>query len=368
MNGRTSAQKVNRTMFFQQFLNRRHGCASYLVASGESAEAVVIDPAMEIEQYDAALDERGYTLRYVIDTHIHADHISGARALAARHEAALLLHESAQTAYPFQPLRDNEQLELGELRLCVWHSPGHRPELVTLGVINPPQGQEPVLALTADTLLVGSVGRPDFNGGDAEAQYDTLERLLQLPDYAPIFPGHFEGVCGAGMYGQSVTTVGIERRHNQFTKLDRKAFVAALTRSAPARPLNMTAIEATNRGLAEMSWAMVPASAPPREIEVDELRDTPPGSMTLDIREPVEYVRGHLPGALNLPQADLASKLEELPRERALMVICAHGNRSLLAAQFLEQMGFQHVASVRGGTEAWRAAGYPLVYGLAPME
>ena len=355
-------------MYFQQFLNRRHGCASYLVASGESREAAVIDPAMETEQYETALTERGYTLRYVIDTHIHADHISGARALATRHGAALLLHESAKTTFLFQPLRDGDQLELGDLRICVWHTPGHRPELVTLGIVNPPQGEEPALALTADTLLVGSVGRPDFNGGDAEAQYDTLQRLMALPDYAPIFPGHFEGACGAGMSGQPVTTIGIERRHNQFTRLDRKAFVAALTRNAPARPLNLTAIEATNRGLAEMSWAMVSTGAPPTEIEVDEARATPPDALTLDIREPVEYVRGHLPGAVNLPQAELASHLDELPREREVMLVCAHGTRSFLAAQFLGQMGFPRVVSVRGGTEAWRAAGYPLVYGLAPAE
>lgn len=117
-------------MYFKQFLNERCGCASYLIASRRTHEAAIIDPAIEIEPYEALLRERSFRLQYVIDTHIHADHVSGARLLAARYGGQLCLHESAQVAYPFRPLSDHQELELGQLRLRILHTPGHRPELI----------------------------------------------------------------------------------------------------------------------------------------------------------------------------------------------------------------------------------------------
>src|SRR5438105_15595454 len=116
-------------MYFRQFLDEHCGCASYLIASRQSREAVVVDPALETGQYEEVLDEREFTLRYVIDTHVHADHVSGARRLAAGRGAELCLHEAAQVTYPYRPLVDGEELPLGQLRLRVLHTPGHRPEL-----------------------------------------------------------------------------------------------------------------------------------------------------------------------------------------------------------------------------------------------
>src|SRR5688572_11689296 len=119
-------------MYFKQILDERCGCASYLIASRQSQGAAIVDPAVDTAQYDALLNERGFRLRYVIDTHVHADHVSGARALAAAHGAELCLHESARVAYPFHPLQDGEEAPLGQLRLRVLHTPGHRPELVSI--------------------------------------------------------------------------------------------------------------------------------------------------------------------------------------------------------------------------------------------
>src|SRR4051812_37189500 len=149
-------------MYFKQILNERCGCASYLIASRQTGEAAIVDPAIETEQYEALLRERGFTLRYVIDTHVHADHISGARTLAAACGADLCLHETARVTYPFRPLSDGEELDLGQVRLRVLHPPGHRPELISLLVVNPPRSPEPSMVLTGDSLLVGDVGRPDF--------------------------------------------------------------------------------------------------------------------------------------------------------------------------------------------------------------
>ena len=347
-------------MYFKQFLDERCGCASYLVASRQSHEAAIIDPSIAIEEYETLLAQRGFCLRYVIDTHIHADHVSGARRLVARQGGELCLHEAAQVAYPFRPLQDGEELALGQLRLRVLHTPGHRPELISILVVNPERSPEPSMVLTGDSLLVGDVGRPDFGGGDAAAQYESLTRLLRLPDWVAVFPGHFEGPCGKGMCGRPSTTIGFERLFNPLARLERGPFVDHLSEAVPARPLNITAIEATNRGLVDRPWAMLATSPAVDEVSLEEVESRDPSTVVLDVREPVEYAAGHVPGAVNLPQADLADRLDELPRDRPLLLICQGGYRSQRAAQFLIQMGFAQVASVAGGTAAWAEAGKPL--------
>ncbi len=355
-------------MYFKQILDERCGCASYLVASRQSHEAAIVDPSIETRQYETLLRERNFQLRYVIDTHIHADHVSGARALRTQHGAELCLHETAQVAYPFRSLKDGEELPLGQLRIRVLHTPGHRLELISILIVNPPRSPEPSMVLTGDSLLVGDVGRPDFGGGDPAAQYESLTRLLRLPDWVAVFPGHFEGPCGKGMCGRPSTTVGFERLYNPLARLERGAFVSTLTDGVPARPLNMTAIEATNRGLADMPWAMLTTAPPIREIDVEALESRPPDAVVLDVREPAEYAHGHVPGAISLPQADLASRLDGIPRDRPLITLCERGIRSMRAGHFLMQMGIQQVVSVKGGTAAWRESGKPLAFGDVRVE
>lgn len=356
-------------MYFKQILNERCGCASYLIASRESHEAAIVDPALETEQYDALLRERDFHLRFAIDTHVHADHVSGARRLVAAHpDAEMCLHEAARVTYPFRPLHDGEDLTLGQLRLHVLHTPGHRPELMSILVINPPRSPEPSMVLTGDSLLVGDVGRPDFGGGDATAQYDSVTRLLRLPDWVAVFPGHFEGPCGKGMCGRPSTTIGFERLYNPLARLDRGPFVSTMTESVPARPLNMVAIEATNRGTADMEWAMLTTAPEIPQTDISALDQRPEGSVLLDVREPEEYDHGHVPGAINLPQAELATRLDELPKDKPVFVICQSGSRSRRSAQFLAQMGFTDVINVTGGTGAWHEAGKPLAAGDTNAE
>src|SRR5690606_18826702 len=143
--------------------------------------------------------------------------------------------EDAHSAYPFRRLREGQELSLGQLRLRILHTPGHRAELVSVVVIDLDRSIEPLLMMTGDSLLVGDAGRPDFNGGDPFAQYESVQRLLGLPEWVAVYPGHFEGPCGAALCGTPCSTVGAERRFNHLARLGRAEFVNVLSGSVPPR-------------------------------------------------------------------------------------------------------------------------------------
>src|ERR671936_499380 len=311
-------------MYFKQFLHDETGCASYFLASRQSREAMVVDPQLDVQAYLDLAAERDYTIVHVVDTHLHADHVSGNRRLAAATRATLSLHEQADLRFPFNPLRDGDVIHLGQLLIQVVHAPGHRPESACLLVTNPPRSPMPSILLSGDTLFVGDVGRPDFGGPEgAQAQYASIKRLLQLEDYVEVFPAHFEGSCGKGMCGRPSSTIGFERRFNPLLQLSEGEFVK-LASEVPARPLNMTAILDTNRGLGSFEWAMPSEDGDVARVKVNEapswLRERE--ALVLDVREPWEYEAGHIPGAALIPQADLALRLSEIPKDRDVLVVC----------------------------------------------
>jgi hydroxyacylglutathione hydrolase len=352
-------------MYFKQFLHDERGCASYLIASRESREAAVIDPQVNIQPYLDLAGERGYHITLVIDTHLHADHVSGNRELAEATGARLCLHEAADVAFAFSPLHDRDEVRLGQLRLRVLHTPGHRPESVSLLVVNPPRSPEPSMVLSGDTLFVGDVGRPDFGGPKgAREQYDSIRTLLRLEDYVEVFPAHFEGHCGKAMCGRPSSTIGFERRFNAVVALPEDAFLK-LAAEAPPRPLNMTAILATNQGRADYGWTMAASKAEVPSLAAAEapswLREHK--AVVVDVREPAEYRAGHLPGALSVPQADLAVRLADVPKERDALVVCAGGVRSIEATKFLASVGYSRATNLLGGTQGWIAAGHPIEAG-----
>jgi hydroxyacylglutathione hydrolase len=243
-------------MIFRPFYYFDLGCAAYLFGCGTLGKCVVVDArADDVEAYAAFATGKNMRITHVIDTHIHADHRSGGLELARRIRADYCLHESADVKLPFTPLRDGQQIGLGNTRVTVLHTPGHSPESICLVATDLRRGPAPWFVLTGDTLFVGAVGRPDLPGqalANAERLYSSIhEKLLTLPDDVEIYPGHFSGsVCGTGLSGKPSSTLAFERRWNLMLSLERKAFIAALA-DVPPKPEGMERILASNRGLAE---------------------------------------------------------------------------------------------------------------------
>jgi hydroxyacylglutathione hydrolase len=240
-------------MIFKPYYYFDTGCAAYLFGCGSLAKCAVVDAHEEdVDSYISFAASKGMRITHVIDTHVHADHRSGGFALAQKIEAPYYLHESADVSLPFEALRDGQELELGNTRIVVLHTPGHTPESVCLVVTDLRRGTDPWFVLTGDTLFVGAVGRPDLPGRaeqNAAELYDNIHRkLLTLPDDLEIFPGHFAGsACGAGMSGKPSSTIAFEKRNNPLLAMSRTDFVNALI-DVPVKPVEMARILEANRG------------------------------------------------------------------------------------------------------------------------
>ena len=240
-------------MFFKQ-LATREASLSYFFGCIGHRKAIAVDVVAGDEQWfvDQAAT-MGVEISHVVDTHVHADHYSGGRALAARVGAPYCLHEAARDIvhFDFTALRDGQELDAGNVRATVLHTPGHTLDSICLLVKDMRRGDEPWFVVTGDTLFVGAVGRPDLAGRETEMAallYDSLHaKLLPLPGDLEVFPGHQAGsACGAGLSGKPSSTLGFEKRWNPALSMDKSDFVAAVTESVPARPADMDAIVAAN--------------------------------------------------------------------------------------------------------------------------
>lgn len=240
-------------MIFKPFHYFDTGCAAYVFGCGTAGMGTVVDPQeRDLETYVSFAEAKGLKITHVIETHVHADHRSGGRALAERAGAQYALHRSAPLNFPFHPLDDGEEIELGNTCIKVLHTPGHTAESIALVVSDLRRGPEPWFVLTGDTLFVGAVGRPDLPGSEREnaAQlYESLHaKLLTLPDALEVYPAHFAGsACGAGMSGKPSSTIAFEKRWNPMLALDKDAFIGALA-EVPAKPADMLSTIRFNQG------------------------------------------------------------------------------------------------------------------------
>jgi glyoxylase-like metal-dependent hydrolase (beta-lactamase superfamily II) len=242
-------------MILRQFLHTDPVvAASYLVGCGGRAAGAVIDPIADPDVYLEAAEGSGLRLRYVIDTHVHADHVSTGRALARRAGAKYVLHASVGAAFPFRSVEDGSTLELGNVTFMVWHTPGHTPEHLTLLATDRTRAAEPWLAFTGHTLMVGDMGRTELASSAEEgaaALFESAARLRSLPDHVLVLPGAFSGsVCGRGLSGTPLSSIGFERRFNQaFQLADQAAFVALMVRDVPPPPPAAAETRTQNLGL-----------------------------------------------------------------------------------------------------------------------
>lgn len=241
-------------MILRQFLHTSPAvAASYLFGCGGKQAGAVVDPIEPPTFYTAAADEVGLRILFVVDTHVHADHISTGPQLAHATGATYVLHETARAAMPHRAVRDADRLELGNVLAEVLHVPGHTPEHIALLVTDRARSSEPWFVLTGHTLMVGDLGRTELATSaeaGAHALFDSTQRLAALPDHVEVLPGAFAGsVCGRGLSGKASSTIGFERRFNRALQLtDRDEFVALMLTNIPARPPNAETVRRVNLG------------------------------------------------------------------------------------------------------------------------
>ncbi len=279
-------------MLFRQFVDDDLGCASYLIGDEQAGIAVVVDPAYAIEPYLEAAKRHEVDLVGVLETHTHADHVSGHGRLALEHGLPVHVHGTGGAAFPHHMLRDGTEIDLGQVVIRTIHTPGHRPEHCAFAVIDRSRGDEPWLVLTGDSLFVGDAARPDLAveaAEGAEGLFHSLHRLIELGDGVEVYPGHVAGsLCGAAMSSKPSTTIGFERRFNHALAESYQDFMTNAAGTQPPRPANMEAIVELNRG------PFFGASEPPSHVDRTD-------GVVLDVRDAHAFAAGHRPGALNVP-------------------------------------------------------------------
>ena len=272
-------------MLFRQFVDEDLGCASYLIGDEASGEAVVVDPGYAIERYLEEAERAGVRLVRVLETHTHADHVSGHGRLALEHGLPVSIHGAAEPEYPFEPLEDGQELRVGVLEIRVLHTPGHRPEHCCYLVDG--------TLLTGDSLLIGDAARPDLAieaHAGAEDLYRSLRRLAELPEETGVHPGHVAGsLCATGISDARSSTIAVERLANRALSFaDLQEFVADSAAVSAPRPPTIERVVALNRGPF--------LGAPPPLAPIGSFE-----GQVLDVRPAREFAAGHVPGALNVP-------------------------------------------------------------------
>jgi len=334
-------------VLFAQILNDDLGCASYLVGCEEAGELVVVDPHLAIEPILAEAERLDARIVRTLETHTHADHVSGHGRLALDHRIPVSIHPLAEPEYPSDPLDDGMEIEVGNVRLRCIHTPGHRPEHCCFAVADTTRADEPWLVLTGDSLFVGDAARPDLAVGameGAEGLFRSLRRLLELPDGVEVFPGHVAGsLCGAAMSSRASTTIGFERRFNPMLALpDVEAFVAESAGVSAPKPPNLARIVELNRG------PFVPTASEPPELPAP-----PEGAQLLDVRPAEEHLAGHRPGSVNVPVSGSSFSTRSafvLDTTMAVVVLAARADEALRAVEGLRSVAFTDVSGyVLGG-------------------
>jgi glyoxylase-like metal-dependent hydrolase (beta-lactamase superfamily II) len=335
-------------VLFKQFLDDDLGCACYLVGDEHAGVAVVVDPPYAIEPLLEEAERRDVRIVGVVETHTHADHVSGHGRLALEHGIPIRVHSAAGATFAHEPLEDGTEIDVGDVVLRTIHTPGHRPEHCCFAVIDCSRGDDPWLVLTGDSLFVGDAGRPDLAVDvqeGAEGMFHSLRRIVELGDGVEVFPGHVAGsLCGAAMSSKASTTIGFERRFNHALQGELQEFVEAALGSQPPRPPNMERIVELNRG--ELLGAQPP---------LERLDAVPEDAIVLDVRPTAVFAAGHHPGAVGIPisGSSFATKAAFVVPERPLLLHPTDEEEAVRAARSLHAVGLFEIAGWQegGGSE-----------------
>jgi hydroxyacylglutathione hydrolase len=328
-------------LLFRQFVDDGLGCASYLVGDDEAGVAVVVDPGFAIEQYLEAAAEAGVRIERVLETHTHADHVSGHGRFALEHGVPVAIHSLAEAEFPHEPLADGQVLAVGRTQIRVLHTPGHRPEHCAFVV-------DERIALTGDSMFVGDAARPDLAidaREGAEDLFHSLARLAELPEDVEVYPGHVAGsLCGGNMSAARSSTIGHERTTNHALEFrDVQEFVLVSASVSTPRPPTTERVVALNRG----PWVAKPE-------EPAELSDHGDATV-LDVRPFADYTAGHVPGSISVPVDGSAFGTKAgfvlVPDERFVLHARTR-DEALEAAHGLWAVGIREIAGYVTGPQA----------------
>ncbi|HLL72830.1 MAG TPA: MBL fold metallo-hydrolase [Pyrinomonadaceae bacterium] len=354
-------------MHFKQFYLGCLAHASYLI--GSEGEAAIVDPQRDIEQYIAESEAHGLKIKYVIETHLHADFVSGHCELAARTGAEIVFSRHANAAFPHRAVRDGDELSVGRVVLRFWETPGHTPESMSILVIDTDVSPEPQKVLTGDTLFIGDVGRPDLSGArghTAEAMaatlYESLHgKLLKLDDAVEVFPAHGAGsMCGRNISKETSSTIGQQRKFNYaLAPMPKDEFVRMMTTGMAAAPTYFSRDAEINRtGAGALETLPRPEPLTPEAVRTQ----TEQGALVLDVRAAGDYGNGHVPNSLNIGLggqfASWAGSL--ISPETPLILVADDEKKAEEAVLRLARVGLENVRGfLLGGVEAWQQAGLP---------
>lgn len=343
-------------MIFEQIAT--NGCQSYLIGCSDACVAALVDPEIrQMDRYRALAARDGLRIRYVVDTHTHADHFSAARELSRELDVPVVMHRDSPAPFADIRLQDGDMLAVGSLRLQAMHTPGHTRDSMCLVMDD--------RVLTGDTLLIGATGRTDLPTGDPEALYDSLfNHLLKLDPALAVFPAHdYKQRQSTTIGAELATNPRLQKRdRTEFVEMMRQLNLSAPTHLTEALRTNMTGGKTVAQLLAEAS-AKIPFMSL-RELEARVVRND--GELVvLDVREKDAFDAGHVPGAKHIPRGQLELRVNaELPDPTTRIVtVCEFGKVSTLAAATLRELGFLRTAALDGGMQAWRDQGFPTTVG-----
>jgi hydroxyacylglutathione hydrolase len=355
-----------RGMIFRQVTHDDLGCASYLVGDDGAGVAAVVDPRFEIDVYLDLARYMGVRIEHILETHNHADHVSGHGRLALATGATIHVHRLAAPDYEHEPFDDGWELELGEVVIRALHTPGHRPEHTAFALIDRARGEEAWAVLSGDSLFVGDVARPDLavdRDEGARGIFASLRgSLLALPDACEVWPGHLGGsMCGGpGMDMKISSTIGYERLHNGLLgEADIERFVERTTATLGPQPPNFEAIVALNRG--PLLTAGVEAQPlAPRQVDVMSRE----GALVVDVRTDQQFDEAHIPGAVCITalSAGFGTRLAWIAdRDQAIVLVGRDDADALHAAKLATAVGIRKLAGfLHGGMTSWREERRPV--------